>query len=163
MFSCICPQSYCKIGKKGNNHTPYFPALIFINNIRCRLRRQGAGTPAGAPRKVSLHGAEGKLTPHESLPYAAPKTVFRSQEDRLRAAGPAYTKKRPGNRSGKAAGFPVVIVIYEKESWLLAYVGEDAAVNVKDVAVDEVGSVGSEEHGRAHQVFGRAPARRRGL
>ena len=45
-----------------------------------------------------------------------------------------------------------------KESGLLADVGQDAAVHVEHVAVDEVGSVGGEEHGGALQVIGRAPA-----
>ncbi len=44
------------------------------------------------------------------------------------------------------------------ESGLLADVGQDAAVHVEHVAVDEVGSVGGEEHGGALQVIGRAPA-----
>ena len=46
---------------------------------------------------------------------------------------------------------------------LLADVSEDAAVNVEDQAVDEVGSLGSEEHGGAAQILGLAPALGRGL
>src|SRR5699024_8762763 len=44
-------------------------------------------------------------------------------------------------------------------SGLLADVGQDAAVDVQDVAVDEVGRVGGEEYGRAHEVLRGAPAR----
>ena len=40
---------------------------------------------------------------------------------------------------------------------LLADVGQDAAVNVQDQAVDEVGSLGGEEDSGAAQVFARAP------
>ena len=50
-----------------------------------------------------------------------------------------------------------------KESGLLADVSQDAAVHVEHVAVDEVGSVGGEEHGGALQVIGRAPAGGRGF
>ena len=46
---------------------------------------------------------------------------------------------------------------------LLADIGQNAAVHVEDVAVDEVGRVGSEEHGRALEVLRLAPARGRGL
>lgn len=42
--------------------------------------------------------------------------------------------------------------------WLFAYVGKDSAVNIKDVAVDEVGRVGGEEYGWTHEVVGCAPA-----
>ena len=41
---------------------------------------------------------------------------------------------------------------------LLADVGEDAAVNIENQAVDEVGSLGGEEHGGAAQILGLAPA-----
>ena len=41
---------------------------------------------------------------------------------------------------------------------LFADVGEDAAVDVENVAVDEVRRFGSEEHGGAHQILGCAPA-----
>ena len=40
---------------------------------------------------------------------------------------------------------------------LFADVGEDAAVHVQNVPVDEVRSVGSQEHGGTLQVLGRAP------
>ena len=46
---------------------------------------------------------------------------------------------------------------------LLADVGEDAAVNVEDQAVDKVGCLGSKEHGGSAQVLGLAPALGRGL
>ena len=36
---------------------------------------------------------------------------------------------------------------------LLADVGEDAAVNIENQAVDEVGSLGGEEHGGAAQIL----------
>ena len=49
------------------------------------------------------------------------------------------------------------------QAGLLADVGEDAAVNVEDQAVDEVGSLGGEEHGGAAQILGFAPALSRGL
>ena len=50
-----------------------------------------------------------------------------------------------------------------KSAGLLADVGEDAAVNVEDQAVDEVGSLGSEENCGAAQILGLAPALGRGL
>ena len=50
-----------------------------------------------------------------------------------------------------------------KSAGLLADVGEDAAVNVEDQAVDEVGSLGGEEHGGAAQILGLTPALSRGL
>ena len=40
-----------------------------------------------------------------------------------------------------------------KSAGLLADVGEDAAVNVEDQAVDEVGSLGSEEDSGAAQIL----------
>ena len=46
---------------------------------------------------------------------------------------------------------------------LLADVSQDAAVNVENQAVDEVGSLGSEEHGGPAQILGLAPALGRGL
>ena len=46
---------------------------------------------------------------------------------------------------------------------LLADVSEDAAVNVQDEAVDEVGSVGGEEDGGAAQIVSLAPAASGGL
>ena len=46
---------------------------------------------------------------------------------------------------------------------LLADVGQDAAVNVEDVTVDEVGGVGGQEHGGAAQVVRLAPALSGGL
>ena len=46
---------------------------------------------------------------------------------------------------------------------LLADVGEDAAVNIENQAVDEVGSLGGEEHGGAAQILGLAPALSGGL
>ena len=46
---------------------------------------------------------------------------------------------------------------------LLADVGEDAAVNIKNQAVDEVGSLGGEEYGGAAQILGLAPALGGGL
>ena len=50
-----------------------------------------------------------------------------------------------------------------KSAGLLADVGEDAAVNVEDQAVDKVGSLGSEEDSGAAQILGLAPALGRGL
>ena len=50
-----------------------------------------------------------------------------------------------------------------KSAGLLADVGEDAAVNVEDQAVDEVGSLGGEEDSGAAQILGLAPALGRGL
>ena len=46
---------------------------------------------------------------------------------------------------------------------LLANVGQNAAVDIEDVSVDEVGRIGSEEHRRSLQVLGVAPARCRSL
>ena len=48
-------------------------------------------------------------------------------------------------------------------SGLLADIGQDAAVHIEDVAVDEIGSVGGQEHRRARQILRVAPAARRGL
>ena len=50
-----------------------------------------------------------------------------------------------------------------KLAGLLADVGEDAAVNVEDQAVDKVGCLGSEEHGGAAQILGLTPTLGRGL
>ena len=50
-----------------------------------------------------------------------------------------------------------------KLAGLLADVGEDAAVNVEDQAVDKVGCLGGEEHGGAAQILSFAPALGRGL
>ena len=44
-----------------------------------------------------------------------------------------------------------------------AEVGEEAAVDVENVAVDEVGGVGGQEHGRAAQIIRLAPALSRSL
>ncbi len=63
------------------------------------------------------------------------------------------TKIRKAQRSTKANALPR----------LLADVSEDAAVNVEDQAVDEVGSLGSEENCGAAQILGLAPALGRGL
>ena len=63
------------------------------------------------------------------------------------------TKIRKVQRSTKVNALPR----------LLADVGEDAAVNVEDQAVDEVGSLGSEEDSGAAQILGFAPALGRGL
>ena len=41
---------------------------------------------------------------------------------------------------------------------LLADVSKDAAINVQDQAVDEIGCLGSKEHGRATQIFSLTPA-----
>ena len=46
---------------------------------------------------------------------------------------------------------------------LLADVGEDAAVHIQHMAVDEVGSVAGKEHRRTHKVLRGAPPRRRRL
>ena len=46
---------------------------------------------------------------------------------------------------------------------LLADVGKDAAVGVEDLAVHEIGSVGSQEDAGADHVFGVAPAACGGL
>ena len=45
-----------------------------------------------------------------------------------------------------------------EKSGLLAEVSLDAAVNVQDLAVDEIGSLGGQEHGRTGQILGLAPA-----
>ena len=47
--------------------------------------------------------------------------------------------------------------------WLLADVGEDTAVHIQHMAVDEVGSVAGQEHRRAHKVLRGTPPRRRRL
>ena len=41
---------------------------------------------------------------------------------------------------------------------LLADVSQDAAISVKDLAIDKVGSMGSQEHAGADHVLGGAPA-----
>ena len=46
---------------------------------------------------------------------------------------------------------------------LVAQVGQDAAVGVEDLPVDEVGGVGGQEDAGAHHVLGFAPAAGRGL
>ena len=46
---------------------------------------------------------------------------------------------------------------------LFADVRKDAAVHIKDVAVDKVGGIGSEEDGGAHQILSLAPAGSGGL
>ncbi len=46
---------------------------------------------------------------------------------------------------------------------LLADIGQNAAVHVEDVAVDEVGRVGREEHGRALEVLRLGPQRAAGV
>ena len=46
---------------------------------------------------------------------------------------------------------------------LLADIGQDTAVNVQNMSVDEVGRVGSQEHGRSLQILGLAPASGRRL
>ena len=46
---------------------------------------------------------------------------------------------------------------------LLANVRQNAAIHIEDVAVDEVGRIGSEEHRRSLQILGLAPARGRSL
>ena len=63
------------------------------------------------------------------------------------------TKIRKVQRSTKVNALPR----------LLADVGEDAAVNVEDQAVDKVGSLGGEEDGGAAQILGLAPALSGGL
>ncbi len=46
---------------------------------------------------------------------------------------------------------------------LLADIGEDAAVDIKYLTINEIGSVRGEEHCRTHEVFGGAPASCRSL
>ena len=46
---------------------------------------------------------------------------------------------------------------------LLADVSQDAAISVKDLAIDKVGSMGSQEHAGADHVLGGAPAACGGL
>ena len=41
---------------------------------------------------------------------------------------------------------------------LFANVSQNTAVNVQNVTVDEVGSIGSQEYRRSHQIFWFAPA-----
>ena len=53
--------------------------------------------------------------------------------------------------------------VYLFPFWLLSDIGQDAAVHIKDMPIDEVGGVGCQEHGGAHQVIGLPPAGRRGL
>ena len=45
---------------------------------------------------------------------------------------------------------------------LLADVSQDAAISVKDLAIDKVGSMGSQEHAGAHHVLGGCPSGLRG-
>ena len=45
-----------------------------------------------------------------------------------------------------------------QSTWLLADVGQDAAVNVQNQAVDEIGSLRCQEDSGAAQVLGVAPA-----
>ena len=56
-----------------------------------------------------------------------------------------------------------MISLSRLRSRLLADVGEDAAVDIQNVAVDEVGCIGSEEHCRTHEVVSGAPAGCRSL
>ena len=50
-----------------------------------------------------------------------------------------------------------------KSARLLADVGQDAAIDVEDQAVDKVGSLRGQEHGGAAQILGFTPARSGGL
>ena len=53
---------------------------------------------------------------------------------------------------------PYLTATQMKNEWmLLSNVCEDSTVDVEDVAVDEVRCIGSQEHGGALQVLGRAP------
>ena len=61
------------------------------------------------------------------------------------------------------AAFSFYSKILERVSGLFADVGEDAAVDIKDVAVDEIRRTGGQEHRRADEVFDIAPTRSRGL
>ena len=49
------------------------------------------------------------------------------------------------------------------ECGVLTDVSQNAAVDVENVSVDEVGGIGSEEYSRTHEVFGRTPAACRSL
>ena len=46
---------------------------------------------------------------------------------------------------------------------LLADVGQNTAVHIQDMTVDEVGSVAGQEHGGTHQILGSTPAGSGGL
>lgn len=54
------------------------------------------------------------------------------------------------------------ILLYDQKpnclSRLFADVSQNTTVDVQHVAVDEVGSVGSQEYGRSHQIFRCSPA-----
>jgi len=107
-----------------------------------------------------------------------------SRRDRIRAVTPAKEKPifryrrwvskglkalrgvskgaKPLWRESPERAAPSLVVGFLREAkpplGLLADVGEDAAVYVEDVAVDEVGGVGGQEHGGSGQVLGVAPA-----
>ena len=53
---------------------------------------------------------------------------------------------------------PAVRIRKEERSGLFAEISLDAAVNVQDLTVDEVGCIGSQEHGGTGKVLGLAPA-----
>ena len=46
----------------------------------------------------------------------------------------------------------------QEKSGLLTEIGLDAAVNIQDLTVDEIGSIRTQEHGRTGQILGGAPA-----
>ena len=49
-------------------------------------------------------------------------------------------------------------VVKTGPSGLLSDIRQDSSVHIQDVAIDKVGGVGGQEHGRPHQVLRDAPA-----
>ena len=79
---------------------------------------------------------------------------------------PASTSKREGRHCEAMTERVFSISLRYSARYLLgllADVSQDAAISVQDLAVDKVGSVGSQEHAGAHHVLGGAPAACGGL
>ena len=74
---------------------------------------------------------------------------------------PASTSKREGRHCEAMTERVFSISLRYSARYLLgllADVSQDAAISVQDLAVDKVGSVGSQEHAGADHVLGGAPA-----
>lgn len=54
-------------------------------------------------------------------------------------------------------------VVKTGPSGLISDIRQDSSVHIQDVAIDKVGGVGGQEHGRPHQVLRDAPAGGRSL
>ena len=59
---------------------------------------------------------------------------------------------------GGTESTPTVRIKREERSGLFAEISLDAAVNIQDLTVDEVGCIGSQEHGGTGQILRLAPA-----